>query len=431
MREKDKKKRLSLYGKLISLLIVLFLFVGLEGISRLLLDDTHLDQILDVLERDPVLFWRQKSNLRTVFANTQVWTDKRGLRISQNDIQNSIQHRAADLRMACLGGSPTFGWGVDNSDTYCTRLQHLLSEKLNLEIEVINAGQIGYSSHQGKLFLEKVIAPLQPDIISVSYVINDIDKYRFYRSNGRPDYELEPDNRILTATLRLLDDSRFVRLYGKALNYLFGNRTSFQGRPVEIYRPESVRVPPEQYRDNLSVIADLTSRRGVGLVFIKMPVNLPAAPELEQIDQETAEGFISRGETLVEQGKYHEAIEILSNATEEFPYLSEAYYFLGVCYKRLGDGQKAADAFSNTMKSEAHRCGRDGRHYNAVMQQVADEKDVLLIDVIEAFGQREGAYLFLSPQEDPIHPNKEGHRIIAECLSDAIATNSDRLYGDL
>lgn len=73
------------------------------------------------------------------------------------------------------------------------------------------------------------------------------------------------------------------------------------------------------------------------------------------------------------------------------------------------------------MKSEAYRCGRDGLVYNEVMEQVAKELSVELVDVAAAFRNTTGEYLFLDPGHDPIHPNARGHEIMAEMLFETLA----------
>src|SRR6056300_1710410 len=53
------------------------------------------------------------------------------------------------LRIMTLGCSTTFGWGVADSETYPARLQHYLTEAGYGNVEVVNAGQPGYTSFQG------------------------------------------------------------------------------------------------------------------------------------------------------------------------------------------------------------------------------------------------------------------------------------------
>ena len=83
-------------------------------------------------------------------------------------------------RIVCMGASPTFGWGVGDEDAYPAQLQRRLDPSAR-EVEVLNAAVIGYSSHQGRLLLERSVLPLQPDVVTVSYLANEPAAHRFFR----------------------------------------------------------------------------------------------------------------------------------------------------------------------------------------------------------------------------------------------------------
>jgi lysophospholipase L1-like esterase len=71
-------------------------------------------------------------------------------------------------RIACLGDSTTFGWGVREEEAWPA----LLGEQLG--VEVLNAGVPGYSSYQGLATLDRVLA-LKPDVVVLAYMIRDAD----------------------------------------------------------------------------------------------------------------------------------------------------------------------------------------------------------------------------------------------------------------
>lgn len=71
-------------------------------------------------------------------------------------------------RVACLGDSTTFGWGVSDAQAWPS----VLGEELG--VEVLNAGVPGYSSYQGLATLDRVLA-LKPDVVVLAYMIRDAD----------------------------------------------------------------------------------------------------------------------------------------------------------------------------------------------------------------------------------------------------------------
>jgi lysophospholipase L1-like esterase len=79
-------------------------------------------------------------------------------------------------RVAVLGDSSTFGWGVEAFEAYPARLQGELAARWGIppeRIEVLNLGVPGYSSFQGRVLLERVALPLAPDVVVWSYLSND------------------------------------------------------------------------------------------------------------------------------------------------------------------------------------------------------------------------------------------------------------------
>jgi lysophospholipase L1-like esterase len=80
------------------------------------------------------------------------------------------------VRVAVLGDSSTFGWGVEAFQAYPDRLRSALAERWHLppeRVEVLNLGVPGYSSFQGKVLLERVGLRLAPDVVVWSYLSND------------------------------------------------------------------------------------------------------------------------------------------------------------------------------------------------------------------------------------------------------------------
>jgi lysophospholipase L1-like esterase len=67
-------------------------------------------------------------------------------------------------RIACLGGSSTYGTRVAGPDCYPRRLESLLADRTKYPVDVINGGLAGYSTHNLVGMLAFRIVPLKPDI---------------------------------------------------------------------------------------------------------------------------------------------------------------------------------------------------------------------------------------------------------------------------
>lgn len=271
--DRSKKFIKATYFIIVYLIIFFFLFAIFEATARLFFPkEDRLGQILNILEQDPVLFWRQKPNIKVRFQGVGVKTNFLGLR----DEISGYKKAKDTFRIICLGASPTFGWTVKYEDTYPYQLERLLKDKWGEEkvYEVINAGIVGYTSYQGLILLQKEILKFHPDIISVSYVVNDIDRNRFYRSNGKSDQELEPMNSFLIKLENFLEKSKFFRIW-KKLVFRMQEAVVKSSEIKESSNLRTARVSPQQYKNNLNAIIDIARQNGIKTVLIKMPVNLP------------------------------------------------------------------------------------------------------------------------------------------------------------
>lgn len=399
-------------AKLISLAFGILLFFIIEAAARLVFPQTHLDSVLSILQQDPVLYWRNRSNLNVAFAGAQVHTDRFGFRTGAQKKADLRIKRPETFRIVSLGASPTFGWGVEYVQTYPYRLERTFEQNGCNGVKAINAGMIGYSSHQGTLLLSETILDLKPDLITVSYVINDIDKYRFYLTNGKPDRLTQPQSPLTIALSNILLRFRMVTVMQQTWQTATNKRSSFQGRSIEVYKPQSVRVTPDNYRQNIIKIIDLAERRGIHVVLLVMPVNLPVGEQPFANAVQKTNDLVNQAVIHIDNNEYEKALDRLDRAVAIIPKHSLANYYRGICYKMRGREKEAKAAFDAVMNSEAYRCGRDGLHYNSVMRQIAKDRRVPFVDIAAAFSKVDH-YLFVSPEHDPIHPNPEGHAIIA------------------
>jgi len=85
------------------------------------------------------------------------------------------------IRIVCLGGSTTYGEGLRYSDTYPAILQKKLDEKWGIgHYEVVNGGQPGSTLPQIFSLTKQYIIPLQPDIIILMNINNNLHAPGFW-----------------------------------------------------------------------------------------------------------------------------------------------------------------------------------------------------------------------------------------------------------
>ena len=107
-------------------------------------------------------------------ASFRVSTDANGLRAPLH----AEQKPEGVFRVMTLGCSTTFGWGVDDEQSYPARLEAILKEQGH-PVEVINGGQPGYTSFQGLWLWDRSLRRYQPDLVIFGYIVQDSRKVAY------------------------------------------------------------------------------------------------------------------------------------------------------------------------------------------------------------------------------------------------------------
>jgi hypothetical protein len=83
---------------------------------------------------------------------------------------------AGEFRIACLGGSTTYGSMVNDPElTYPAQLERALHSNGYPHVRVINAGAEGWASHESLVNFEFRVLDLAPDLVIVYHAVNDLN----------------------------------------------------------------------------------------------------------------------------------------------------------------------------------------------------------------------------------------------------------------
>jgi lysophospholipase L1-like esterase len=189
-------------------------------------------------------------------ATFRVSTDANGLRAPLH----AEEKPPGTFRVMTLGCSTTFGWGVDDEQSYPARLEAILNESGH-PVEVINAGQPGHTSFQGLWLWDKVLARYQPDVVIFGYVVQDARRVSYSDSSQAM---LQHNADFLKE--HLLYNSH---LYLALLQLWNGWRIQTKDTPSDggVYR-----VPPEEYVENIRAFQERTKAIGAKLVLFGFPL---------------------------------------------------------------------------------------------------------------------------------------------------------------
>jgi hypothetical protein len=97
--------------------------------------------------------------------------DERGFRGRSGPVPKP----AGEFRIACLGGSTTYGGTVEApEEAYPAQLELELRRRSPAKIRVVNAGASGWASLESLINLETRVLDLDPDLVIVYHNINDV-----------------------------------------------------------------------------------------------------------------------------------------------------------------------------------------------------------------------------------------------------------------
>jgi lysophospholipase L1-like esterase len=158
--------------------------------------------------RQPQIVYRVDPQVRYVLSpNQQGWiddgfvtTNSRGFRGREVDMPKP----AGRVRIVALGDSVTFGWGVNDADTFCSQLEHdLRMQHPGVDVDVVNLGVPGYATRQEIALLKRNLAELQPDIVLVGFYSNDLPDTLDDKPSGGSGTRIEAPNRSPGQILRM------------------------------------------------------------------------------------------------------------------------------------------------------------------------------------------------------------------------------------
>jgi hypothetical protein len=271
----------------------------------------------------------------------------------------------------------------------------------------------GYTSWQGRRFLESTVFAWSPDVVTVAYDLNDLDRYRFFQNDGRPDGEQRAVAPWIAASQNLLNRSAAYRAFRRALMGRIA-----RGKTLDADRLPR-RVSLDAYRENLRAIARTCAARGVRVVFLKMPVHLPFH-RLRAVDPRAAAERLADAIAREERGDLDAAAARYAEALRLEPGSVPAMERAAALADRRGDRETARGLREFLPFAKAFR-DRADLDYNRAVDAIGAESGRPVVDVVAAFerdGRGDGLW---NSAEDPFHPNAAGHRIIGTVVAAAIA----------
>jgi len=131
-----------------------------------------------VYEEQEVIFREHPYLSVSPKINAKIINDTQEKEVSSNEegfrtVGNEKMSFENPVKIACLGGSTTFGTGVTDTDSW----PYLLQQRLGSAYKVYNLGVPGYSTLEAMVQLTTTVQHIKPDIVIIYQGWNDINKY--------------------------------------------------------------------------------------------------------------------------------------------------------------------------------------------------------------------------------------------------------------
>jgi lysophospholipase L1-like esterase len=217
---------------------------------QILLRRIDVDITFPFMRPDRDLMWSPRPGFRGEFQGQTVSINSLGLRGAEPALPKPRTRR----RVICFGDSITFGYGVSDTETYPVRLGEALAGH---DVDVINAGVTGFTTHQVVSLAERTLPVVQADVATFCIGWND--------GTRRP-----VDDREYVRRLRQTMDVDSVLDHLAIYSFLKARYLRWSVRQLPATGALR-RVSLEQYAENLAALVALCRKQGVRPVFIELP----------------------------------------------------------------------------------------------------------------------------------------------------------------
>ena len=329
------------------------------------------------------------------------------------------------FRIFCVGDSTTWAWaGREVVDGYPERLQRMLQQgHPDRSFEIVNSGVVRFASFR-LIGVMREILQYEPDMVTLLTGASEFLEARSYREWEKREHR-EPSWirhwKTLSLMRDLIADSSGVSREGEELAerdaFL---RADFVDDRFIVRDAEEIRATLEHSAHNVQKMVDMCRAVGVPIILMTSPSNLRFPPYMTISNETTTDPILRRTGILIEAGKEHEAIGLLTPAIARDPGAAGLYFRLGAALSATGDFDRAAEAYMRAKDRDGfpHRALS---RFNQDVRRISEGTEAHLVDLVKAFS---GAVPDAIPDfrlfADNCHPLPDAHGLMAGELLQAI-----------
>jgi lysophospholipase L1-like esterase len=234
-------------------------------------DETRTERLREVAERVAIAAFTRESDVPGLLYELRPGTRMEWLGvplvIDPEEPRRVAEEPLAEppdaLRIALLGDSTAFGWGVRYADSYGELLRRRLEETSGRPVVLRNYAVPGYNSHHNRVTLAERVLPWKPHLVLLHYDHNDADPIQ-----SEPHGYMEPefgDNALHSALLKLLRR----RLYAWRHAGLTSSASQDPGNPDRfLYAYRYAGPQYDRSLEELRQLHDLAAAHGIPVLVL-------------------------------------------------------------------------------------------------------------------------------------------------------------------
>ena len=223
----------------------------------------------------PGIVYELKAGIEGTFRGKPMKTNSLGMR----DAEIETAKPAGTFRIAGLGDSVMFGWGVGQGEAYLDVLENELNNRFapDRKAETLNFGVPGYNTAMEVAVYEKKALPLQPDMVIIQFINNDW---------GVPLFMERPKNPASLKESYLLDflSARMGRFRAQSSFFVHNNMKTLDDQERKsVSEKYAYMVGPTGYRTAMAKLAELTGNGKVPVIVIRGSSHNYQKPVVEEV----------------------------------------------------------------------------------------------------------------------------------------------------
>ncbi len=155
------------------LLVTLVVCLGITEMSlRIFLPQTTEPHPRGMYTADTELGFRMTPSETGILESPEFRVDVQTNGMGLRD-QDLPAKEATEFRLLVLGDSFTFGFGVEERDTFARRIQHRIRATGRKEFRVINGGVVGYGTKQEQIWFDQIADAIEPDAVILGFFVGN------------------------------------------------------------------------------------------------------------------------------------------------------------------------------------------------------------------------------------------------------------------